>query len=191
MIAKRRLRCGLQVIAVALVLNGNARAAGFELEQLMPLLAATPAADVAFTEKKYSDLLSKPVQSSGRLVYRRPDVVEKNVETPRRESYRFVGDQLLVVRNGVERRMALSSQPLLAAFAASLRGVLGGDLALLRAHYQLSLQGDAASWRLDLMPLDEEVGRTVRRVTVSGRSGRIDQIEVRETSGDHSVLRVR
>lgn len=166
-------------------------AEGFDLPRLMQLLATTPTAEVSFTEKKFSSLLSAPVVSTGKLVYRRPDVVEKNIETPRKESYRFAGNVLVVERNGGEKRIPLSSQPLLSAFAASLRGVLGGDLPLLRNHYQLSLQGDEASWRLDMLPIDEEIGRYVQRITASGRAGRIAQIEVRETSGDQSVLQVR
>lgn len=157
----------------------------------MQLLAATPAAEVSFTEKKFSSLLSEPVVSSGKLLYRRPDSVAKIIETPRKESYRFERDVLVLTRAGAEKRIPLSSQPLLSAFAASLRGLLGGDLALLRNHYQLSLQGDEQSWRLDMTPVDEEIGRYVQRITASGRAGRIGQIEVGESSGDRSVLQVR
>ena len=168
-----------------------AHAESLELARLMQLLAATPASEVAFTEKKFSSLLSEPVVSSGKLLYRRPDMVEKNIDTPRKESYRFVGEELVMVRNGAERRIPLSSQPLLSAFAASLRGALGGDLALLRSHYQLSLQGDELSWRLDMTPIDPGIGRYVQRITVSGRAGHIGQIETLEISGDLSVLQVR
>jgi hypothetical protein len=169
----------------------TARAESFDLGQLMQLLAASPSAEVSFTEKKFSSLLSAPVVSSGKLVYRRPDLVEKNMDMPRKESYRFVGEELVVTRNGAERRIPLSSQPLLSAFAASLRGALGGDLALLQNHYRLSLQGDASSWRLDMIPIDDAIVRYVQRITVSGRGGKIGQIETRETSGDLSVLQVR
>ena len=174
-----------------LTATGATRAQSLDLPRLMQLLAASPAVEVAFTEKKFSSLLSAPVVSSGKLVYRRPDIVEKNIETPRKESYRFAGEELVMTRDGKERRIPLSSQPLLAAFAASLRGVLAGDIVLLRKHYELSLQGDELSWRLDMTPIDEQTLRYVRRVTVSGRAGRVGQIEVRESCGDHSVLQVR
>ena len=189
----RRARGILRGIAALLCLGaaGASQAADFDLPHLMQLLAASPAAEVSFTEKKFSSLLSEPVVSSGKLVYRRPDLVEKNIDTPRKERYRFTGEELVVVRNGTEKRIPLSSQPLLSAFAASLRGALGGDLALLRDHYRLSLQGNELSWRLDMTPVDEEIGRYVQRITVSGRAGRIAQIETRETSGDRSVLQVR
>ncbi len=188
-----RLRIALRfMVPLILMLETNiVRADAFDLARLMQLLAATPTAEVSFIEKKYSSLLSEPVVSSGKLRYQRPDIVEKNIELPRKEQYRFVGDELLLVRIGAEKRIRLSSQPLLLAFAASLRGVLGGDLALLRAHYQLSLMGDQPSWRLDLIPVDEGIGRYVERIVVSGHEGRIEQIEVREISGDRSVLQVQ
>lgn len=187
--ALRRIAALLCLFAAA---TANATNAGvFDLSRLMQLLAANSAAEVSFTEKKFSSLLSEPVVSSGKLIYRRPDTVEKNIDMPRKESYRFESDVLVVMRNGVEKRIPLSSQPLLSAFAASLRGLLGGNLALLRNHYRLSLQGDEQSWRLDMAPVDEEIGRYVQRITASGRAGRIGQIEVRETSGDQSVLQVR
>ena len=188
-----RARIVLPFIVALLSLVGArvALADSLDIARLMQLLAATPAVEVSFVEKKYSSLLSEPVVSSGKLIYQRPDVVEKNIELPRKEHYRFAGDELLLVRSGAEKRIPLSSQPLLLAFAASLRGVLGGDLALLRTHYQLSLQGDQPSWRLEMTPVDEEIGRYVQRIVVTGRAGRIEQIEVRETSGDRSVLQIR
>ncbi len=183
------------IVALCLIVMASAcqsaNAADADLNDLMKLLAAAPATEVAFTEKKFSSLLAEPVISSGKLLYRRPDIVEKNIELPRKESYRFAGDALVLVRNGTERKIALSSQPLLAAFAASLRGVLGGDLVVLRNFYQLSLQGELTSWRLDLTPIDEDTSRFVQRITVSGQLGRISQIVVNETSGDRSVLIVR
>lgn len=168
-----------------------AQAGKFDIVRLMQLLSLAPAIEVAYTEKKYSSLLAEPLVSSGTLSYRRPDTVEKNMTAPRNERFRIAGEQLIVVRNGSERRYPLSSQPLLSAFAASLRGVLAGDAALLRSHFRLALEGEEQGWRLEMIPLEEEISRLVERITVSGRAGLIEQIEVRETSGDRSVLQVR
>ncbi len=169
----------------------NASAAGIELARLMSLLSQATQVDAPYTEKKYSSLLSEPLLSSGTLVYRRPDTVEKNITSPRTESYRFAGEDLVVVRNGAEKRYPLQSQPLISSFAASLRGVLAGDLALLQKHYKLALEGEEEAWRLDMVPLDQDTSRYVARILVSGRAGQVQQIEVRETSGDRSVLTVR
>lgn len=187
------LRFALFAIAALLAppTEGLAQAGNFDLVRLMQLLSLAPEAEVPYTEMKYSSLLAEPIVSSGTLSYRRPDTVEKNMVAPRNERFRIVGGDLIVVHNGAEQRFPLSSQPLLSAFAASLRGVLAGDALLLRSHYRLALEGEEQDWRLEMIPLEEEIGRYVERITVSGRAGRIAQIEVREASGDRSVLQVR
>ena len=168
-----------------------AEAGPFDIARLMQLLGEAPESEVAYTEKKYSSLLAEPVVSSGTLRFRRPDTVEKNMTAPRIERFRIAGEELVMVRNGAERRFPISSQPLLSAFAASLRGVLAGDAALLRKHYRMTLEGAEPAWRLELVPLDAEITRYVERILVSGRAGRIEQIETRESSGDRTVLQVR
>ena len=162
----------------------------FDLARLMQLLGRAPAVEAPYTETKYSNLLAEPIVSSGTLSYRPPDTVEKSMTAPRKERFRIAGEELIIVRNGAERRFPLSSQPLLAAFAASLRGVLAGDVTQLRSFYRLALEGEEQGWQLVMIPLEVEISRYVERITVSGRGGRIDQIEVREASGDRSVLSV-
>ena len=186
---------GVALIALTAVLAATtgslAQAGNFDLVRLMQLLSLAPEAEVPYTERKYSSLLAEPIVSTGTLSYRRPDTVEKNMTAPRNERFRIAGEELIVVRNGEERRFPLSSQPLLSAFAASLRGVLAGDAALLRSHFRLALEGEEQRWRLEMTPLEEEISRYVERITVSGRAGLIEQVEVREASGDRSVLQVR
>jgi hypothetical protein len=191
------LRVLLAVLLAALVAFGPsswadaADAGPFDIARLMQLLGEAPESEVAYTEKKYSSLLAEPVVSSGTLRFRRPDTVEKNMTAPRTERFRIAGEDLVMVRNGAERRFPISSQPLLSAFAASLRGVLGGDAALLRKHYRMTLEGVEQAWRLELLPVDAEITRYVERILVSGRAGRIELIETRESSGDRTVLQVR
>ena len=181
----------LALLAVVAMFAANiAHADDFDLVHLMQLLSLAPESEVSYTEKKYSSLLTEPVVSSGTLAYRRPDTVEKNMLSPRKESFRIAGDALIVARKGSEKSYPLSSQPLLAAFAASLRGVLGGDAELLRQHYRLTLEGDEQQWRLELTPIEAEITRYVERIAVSGHASHIEQIEVRERSGDRSVLQV-
>jgi hypothetical protein len=184
------MRATRLAIFLLLAAGAAAPAQALELARLMQLLSASPSSEVPYVEKKFSALLSAPVVSSGTLVYRRPDVVEKNMASPRRESFRIAGQELTVTRNGVQKRLALSSEPLLAAFAASLRGVLSGDAAQLLEHFRLALDGSELDWKLQMTPIDEEIARYVQSIVVSGRAGGVRQIEVREASGDRSVLTV-
>ena len=187
----RRAALMLFILLLALPAGTAAQTGKFDLVRLMQLLSLAPEAEAAYTETRYSSLLAEPIVSSGTLSFRRPDAVEKNMTAPRNERFRIVGAELIVARSGSERRIPLSSQPLLSAFAASLRGVLAGDAALLRSHYRLALEGDEQAWRLEMIPLDEEIGRYVERINVSGRAGVVERIEVREANGDRSVMQVR
>ncbi|CAG4883455.1 Outer-membrane lipoprotein carrier protein [Georgfuchsia toluolica] len=186
-----QIMLALLVTLMSIFTVSSVHADDFDLVHLMQLLSLAPAAEVFYTEKKYSSLLTEPVVSSGTLAYRRPDTVEKNMLSPRKESFRIAGNALIVTRKGSEKSYPLSSQPLLVAFAASLRGVLGGDAELLRQHYRLALEGDEQQWRLEMTPIEAEITRYVERISVSGHADHIEQIEVRERSGDRSVLQVR
>jgi outer membrane lipoprotein-sorting protein len=186
-----RVLRAILIASCALSAVNAAHADDFGIARLMQLFSQAPESEVAYTESKYSSLLAEPVVSSGTLAYRRPDTVEMNMTAPRKESFRIAGEELIMVRNGAEKRFPLSSQPLLSAFAASLRGVLAGDAALLRKHYRLTLEGQEQAWRLELVPLDEEITGYVERILVSGHTGHIEQIEVRQSSSDRSVLQVR
>ena len=179
---------GLLVAAIA---QSHAHAASFDVPDLMRLIAATTEVRASFTEEKHSSLLAAPIVSSGTLLYRRPDLVEKTIVSPRRERLRIVGQELTIERDGSERRVALASQPLLLGLAAGLRGVLSGDAALLGTHFRLKLEGHEGAWRLDLQPVDEALASHVESIVVSGRAGRVEQIGIRETNGDRSLMQVR
>ncbi len=179
------------ILATFLVLTGSAWAIpAFDLARLMQLLAETPSSQATYVEKRFSALLSEPVVSSGTLAYRRPDIVEKNMSKPHEEQIRIEGGNLAFTRNGKTRRIALSSEPTLAAFAASLRGVLSGNAALLSEHYRLVLTGTEQDWKLEMTPIEDEITRYVTRIIASGSAGHVAQIEVQEASGDRSVMTV-
>lgn len=182
---------GRLFFVMLLLLAPSVAAQAFGVGELMKRLAAAPAGQVPYVEKKHSPLLAAPVDSRGTLGFTKPDIVEKVVLAPRAERYRIAGDELTVTRGGRERKLALSSQPLLAAFAASLRGVLAGDEALLRRHYEVSIAGDEVAWKLELVPRDTMGGGFVERVVFTGSQARIAEIEVREVNGDRTVTQVR
>ncbi|APV50462.1 hypothetical protein BWI17_12620 [Betaproteobacteria bacterium GR16-43] len=179
------------LFAAALAFASAAANAAFDEAELMRQLAATTEVQSAYTERKTSPLLAAPLDNSGTLTYRRPNVIEKNVASPRREKLRILADEVVVERNGQERRIAIASQPTLAAFAASLRGVLSGDSAVLRKYFKLRVSGAEEAWSLELVPIDAAVSRYVERVVVEGRGGRVGRIETFEVSGDRTVLELR
>ncbi len=182
------MRCAALLLAAAL--GALPASAALDVPALMKLLAATTQVEAPFTERKHSPVLAAPLDSSGTLLYRRPDLVEKTVTRPRRERYRILADEVVVERGGKEQRMPLASQPVLAGFAASLRGVLSGDAATLQKYFRLRVAGDARAWTLELTPANATLSSHVERIVVAGRGGRVERIETFETTGDRTVMEI-
>lgn len=180
-----------RVLALVLALAAGPTAAALDVSALMNLLAQTREVKAAFVETRHSPLLAAPLESSGTLAYRRPDVVEKAVVKPRAERFRILEDEVVVERGGREQRIALASQPALAGFAASLRGVLSGDAAVLRKYFRLEVAGDERAWTLALTPAARAMATHVERIVVSGSAGRVLRIETFETTGDRTLLELR
>jgi len=165
-------------------------AAALDVPGLMKLLAATSEVSKPYTERKFSPLLVASVDSAGTLRYKRPDLLEKQVTKPRSERYRILADSVVIERGGKEQRIALSSQPALAAFAASLRGVLSGDAAQLQRYFKLAAGGTEEAWTLELTPSDDAIKGYIERVVVAGRQGQVSRIETFESSGDRTLLEI-
>ena len=164
--------------------------AAFDVAALMKQLAQTQEVKAPFVERKFSAVLAVPIDSTGTLIYRRPDLVEKLVAKPRAERFRILKDEVVVERGGKEQRIALSSHPVLAGFAASLRGVLSGDIAALQRYFKLRAAGDEKAWTLELTPADDTLANHVERIVVAGRGGRVERIETFETTGDRTVMEI-
>lgn len=181
------IRLALAFAALAAALPA---AAAFDVPALMKLLAQTQEVKAAYVERKYSPVLVASLDSSGTLVYRRPDVVEKIMAKPRAERFRILKDEVVIERGGKEQRIPLASQPAVAGLAASLRGVLTGDEKALERYFKLKAAGDDKAWTLELTPADASVAAVIERIVVGGRGGRVEKIETFESSGDRTVLEI-
>jgi hypothetical protein len=179
-----------RVLLAALALLAQPALAAFDVAALMKQLAQTQEVKAPFVERKFSAVLAVPIDSTGTLVYRRPDLVEKIVAKPRAERFRILKEEVVVERGGKEQRIALAAQPVLAAFAASLRGVLAGDAAVLQKYFKLKVSGDESAWTLELTPANDAVAGHVERITVAGRAGRVERIDTLEPTGDRTLLEV-
>jgi hypothetical protein len=84
--------------------------------------------------------------------------------------------------------MGLRENPAVAVLVESIRSTLAGDLASLTRTYSAGLDGDAASWRLKLRPLDPSLATLVERVEIAGSHAQVRSIEIFQADGDRSVM---
>lgn len=172
----------------ACLLTGAAPAAG-ELDRIMQALAAQSSGTARFTETRTSSLLREPIQSAGTLAHGANGRLEKHTTSPREERLVVEGGTVTYERGDRGRfTMRLSDQPGVQALIEGLRGTLSGDLAALRRHYRVELQGGFEAWELYLLPRDAQMAELVTDVRIAGAQGEVRRVEIREASGDRSVL---
>ncbi|CAL1240023.1 LolA-related protein [Candidatus Methylocalor cossyra] len=180
---------------LALLLVGGMTAAAAEppwsLAELMALLSARGDSRARFVEEKHLALLKEPLRQEGSVEFRKPAYLAKHVVKPVEEHYLIDGDTVTVEKpgEGVRTHLSLADYPALAAFVASLRAPLAGDIAALERYYHPYLGGTRSHWRLALAPADPALAGRVRQVTLEGREGRVERLEIEELGGDRSVLR--
>jgi hypothetical protein len=187
----------LAAILVALLgasgMAGEARAQGWGAADLMRELGQRSHARARFVETKYLRLLSQPLTLRGTLSYTPPARLVKHTMTPNEEILTVDGDRVSVEIpfRRIKRSFNLQDNRVLWAFLESLRATLRGDLAALQRFYQTEVTGDAAGWQLTLTPRDAEMAAVIRTIRMSGRKGVLEGIEIQETRGDRSVMRLR
>ena len=181
------LRRGL---ALLLVVGSAAQGApSWDLAALMQRLARQAHPPVAYSEVQELAMLQIPMTQTGTL-RRLPDgTLEKQVLSPRRERFLIGANTLRIeAADGSIHEIPLDSDPRLGALASAFRATLAGDRATLEHDYRLELTGNAAAWRLRLVPSGAALKAVVTDITIEGSAGRIARFITDQADGDHSTL---
>jgi len=168
------------------------RPAGGGIDGLMLGLAQVKSARGRFVERKYLRILSEPIESSGTLLYRAPDRIEKEVVRPRTERMVVDGDKLTIDRgtDGGARTLSLAEYPHIQAIVEGIRATLAGDLLTIRRFYEVDYRGDAAAWLLILQPREQKLRNLVASIRIAGTGNAIRTVETIEGDGDRSMMSV-
>ena len=179
-------------VLAASVLSSAASEPGLDARQLMQMLASVKSATASFVETRHSALLKTPLVSRGRLSYRRPDRLEKHVESPRDERIVLQGDRLTIDTPAGSRNVTgiAGNAPGIGTLIEAVRATRAGDLPVLEHDFELEVAGTRDDSRLRLTPRTPELAQYVSAVTVSGTGARVRRIEVLETSGDRTVMQI-
>ncbi len=182
------------MIALMCVYGGTAIAAGAaaganrNLDELMALLAKRKHGEVTYVEQDYLSLLDRPLKSSGVLIYRAPDRLEKRTLVPRKESLVLDGGELTVRRGDRTYHLDLRSYPQVAPYVDAIRATMAGDLGALERVFEVRFSGNLAHWTLRLVPLRKSVARSMRRIRIEGDEADVRSVRIDKTNGDRSVM---
>jgi outer membrane lipoprotein-sorting protein len=164
---------------------------GWQLPQLMAALQQVQAARANFVERKYMRILREPLQSSGQLVYIRPDKLQKETVLPKPERLIVEGGRLTIEQQGdLVRRLSLQDSPQIWALVESIRATLAGDLPTLSRFYDISLEGNPDNWTLQLVPKDGKTRALVTAIRISGGGSAIRHVETLEGDGDRTSMTI-
>jgi outer membrane lipoprotein-sorting protein len=190
--------CRMLLFAALLMAVAGAQAADtarseqdWKLPQLMASLQQVQAAKASFVERKFMRILREPLQSSGQLVYVRPDKLQKDTILPKPERLTVEGGQLTIEQQGDKtRQLALQDFPQIWAFVESIRATLAGDLPTLTRFYDVSLQGRRENWTLQLVPKDNKTRALVAIIRISGDNETIRNVKTEEADGDFTSMTI-
>ncbi len=143
--------------------------------------------EVRFVETTHLASLTRPLKTSGRLIYRKPATLIMRQQRPSPVTYRIVGGRLYV--NG-HPGVPIDRIPQVMAIVSGFEGLLSGNRALLLHDYTLRLTGSARRWRLRLVPRLPALAKVVRVVEVRGHGGEPTSVRTTTPGGDFSVMRL-
>jgi Outer membrane lipoprotein carrier protein LolA-like len=177
-------------VALALLVSVRAGATDNDLDSLMALLAERSHGHVSYVEQDYFAVLDRPLESSGELLYERPDRVEKRTLAPRPASL-ILEKGTLTIQNGRRKRvLALRDYPQIAPLIESIRATLAGDRAALEQVFLVNFEGSLARWTLTLAPLDTKLKSVVQQIRIEGERDELHTVNILQADGDHSMMTI-
>jgi len=178
-------------IGLLVLLGAIARASPDDLDELLHVLGQRHHGHVDFVEQHFLALLSRPVESSGELIYDAPDRLEKRTLEPRLESLMLAGDVLSVRRGRHRHVLDLKAYPQILPYVESIRATLAGDRDALERTFRVEYAGNLERWTLLLVPRESQTGATVSEVRIDGSGEHLRHVEIRERDGDCSLMTLR
>ncbi|WXL25292.1 outer membrane lipoprotein carrier protein LolA [Ectopseudomonas mendocina] len=162
-------------------------AQAFDLDQLSAQLAKPAVVRGPLIQEKHLRALPKPLTSRGQFVLSGEHGLLWQLQSPLKQDYR-------ITQNGIAKRTAAGwqqqpGQDVAAQQSRLFLAVLKGDHSGLARDFQLELSGTADNWQLNLTPNSLLLKQIFSRIQIEG-GALVKQIELSETQGDRTVLRL-
>jgi hypothetical protein len=163
-------------------------AQAFDLSQLSEQLSRPAVVRGGFIQEKHLRSLPQPLISKGRFVLAKESGLLWLLETPLRQDYR-------ITDAGISRRDPGTGWKMLPGKSAGAEqnrlflAVLQGDSSGLQRDFELTLEGDAGAWKLQLVPRSLLLQQVFKQINIEGGE-LVQRIELLETQGDSTVLKM-
>ena len=182
---KRKLTATIGLTLSLLFLTTHAHA--FDLDQLSAQLAKPAVVRGPLIQEKHLRAQPQPLTSRGQFVLSRDLGLLWQLQSPLQQDYRIDGQ-------GIAKRTPSGwqqqpGQDVAAQQSRLFLAVLKGDHSGLARDFELQLSGTAEAWQLHLTPRSQLLKQIFSRIQIDG-GALVQRIELHETQGDRSVLRL-
>lgn len=161
------------------------------LGSILKRLAEPRVVRAQFVQERTLADLERPTLSRGRIIVSREQGVLWQIESPVKLTLAFTPSGIIQTgADGVRRRQAQRRGAVETETARLMQGILGANEESLKATFDAQAAGSLERWTIRLAPRARETARYLREVRLAGGS-RMETIEIEETSGNYTVMRLR
>lgn len=140
-----------------------------EVQKVMKVLSESETVSGTFVQKRTVVKIKRTFESSGRFEISQENGITWDMEKPF-PSKLVITDSKIVQTNadGSQVEMASSDNVIFREIAASMRAVLGGNLAALENRFELYFLQKKNSWNVGLVPKEKMIQSTIASIALEG-----------------------
>lgn len=161
------------------------------LASILERLAEPPVIRAQFVQERSIADLTRATVSRGRVAVSRQDGVLWQIESPVKLALAFTRNGVIetgadgVRRSRGQRRGAVDTE-----IGRLMQSIVGANEESLKTAFDAVAQGSLERWTIRLTPRAREMARFLREVRLGG-GRRLETIEIEETSGNSTAIRMR
>lgn len=159
----------------------------FDSAELAQQLAAAEVVRGDFVQEKHLRSLTMPLSSRGQFVLSKQHGLLWKVQQPFAQTYRIDGQGVSLWSD--KGWQSQPGQSVAARQSQLFLAVLQGNQRALETDFNLQLQGTAEQWHLQLLPKSVFLQQIFKVIEIHG-GALVERIELHETQGDRSVMRM-
>lgn len=177
--------------AAMLWLAAAAATAGAEpalLDTIAARLARSPVVRAEVEQIKTLRVLSRPMHSSGSLLFSRDHGLLWDMHTPFAVQTVITEQRLVQMADGERTELHTARQPALAGITAVFFPVLAGDLARLAGDFTIEAQGVPEHWQLRLTPRHAPLNGLIDHLQLNG-GDELERLLITDHADERTELR--
>ena len=160
------------------------------LGNILKRLAEPQVVRAQFSQERHIADMARPTLSRGRIAVSRREGVLWQVDSPVRLALAFTPNEIIETGADGVRRLRSQGRSPDAQIGRVMRGILGADPETLQTSFHAAASGSLDAWTIQLVPRPREMARALRAIRLGGRR-HLETIEIEETSGNYTAIRMR